>query len=565
MADDKIKNLRDWMASHKLDAYLVPHSDRFQSEYLQSGDERLAWLTGFTGSAGMAAITADKAVLYTDGRYILQAEKQVDGDVFDIVEAPPANPLVWLSDNLPDDAVIGFDPWLFTVAQIKQWERSTNAQGWEFNGVEGNPIDLQWHDKAAEPIVMASPHPMKFAGQSTADKIAAVLKKKNAAAGYLLISEPALVCWLLNMRGRDVAHTPVVQSVALLDEHGQVVLFTDPQKITDDLRKIWGETVVVEDLENLPDHLATIDGKLQIDPSLCAFAVKEFCLEQGIDVVEAADPAILLRACKNKTEIDGAFDAHDKDAVAFAEFKAWFAAQDFVRDTITELDIVSQLAQCRRAVGAVDDSFDTIAGFGPNGAIVHYRADETSNLRLVPGNLLLLDSGGQYYEGTTDVTRVLAIGTPNAAMKTHYTAVLKGLIALSTTRFPVGTSGGALDALARAPIWALGLDYAHGTGHGVGSFLSVHEGPVRFRAGSDVPLQAGMILSIEPGIYLASQYGIRLENLVVVVQDKRADDVKDMLAFKTLTKLPFEANLIEWTQLSACEIQWLKDFQTFQA
>ena len=561
MADEKITALRLWMQAQGIDAYLVPHADRFQSEYLQAGDERLAWLTGFTGSAGLAIVTAEKAALFTDGRYMLQAAQQIDPAVYEIVEAPPATPTAWLETKLDEKAVIGFDPWLITVAQMAHWQRE--AKQWDFAPLEQNPIDTQWQNKPRQDMSVAEQHELKFAGQSTPEKVAAVISCLHKHATALLITEPGLVCWLLNMRGRDVAHTPLVHALALLDRDGHVTLFVDPDKITLALRDVWGQQVTVEKLEALYDMLQKTKAPLQIDPRQCPFAIKEFCVANTIQLIEATDPAVNLRAAKNDVEIAGAAAAHQQDLIAFADFMAWFKAQDFSTAKITELDVVARLTAARKKAGALDNSFDTIAGFGGNGAIVHYRADETSNATLAPDNLLLLDSGGQYRTGTTDVTRVLPIGTPSAQMKTHYTAVLKGLIELSTTRFPAGTTGIQLDAIARAPIWALGLDYAHGTGHGVGSYLSVHEGPQGLSVRAGAPFMPGMILSIEPGIYLEGQYGIRLENLVVVIEDNRPNDVKKMLAFKTLTKLPFEAGLIDWAQLNAMQIDWLQAFQTF--
>lgn len=558
---DKITRLREWMIEQKLDAYLVPHADRFQSEYLPPSEERLAWLTGFTGSAGLAAILSDAAILFTDGRYTLQAAQQLDTARYEVVEAPPANPMESLSRHLQDEAVIGFDPLLFTVAQIAVWRKAAAAQGWLLLPVEENPVDRLWQDKPVETVHVAEVHEAAYAGEATENKIQALLKAKAKQAGYLLVAEPALVCWLLNMRGRDVAHTPLVQSLALLDREGQVTLFTDPQKITPALRASWGNHVAVEDLSRLYEALGKLTEPLQIDPAQCPYAVRDFCEDKNVTLVEATDPGLLLRACKNPVEIAGAITAHETDAKAFDVFFDWFHARDFASGNVTELDVVEALAKARQSTGqCVDESFDTIAGYGPNGAIVHYRADEQSNRALLPGNLLLLDSGGQYRCGTTDITRTLAIGTPSPEMKRHYMAVLKGLLALSMTRFPAGSTGGQLDAIARRPVWALGLDYAHGTGHGVGSYLSVHEGPQRLSSNSTVVLQEGMILSIEPGIYLNGEYGIRLENLVVVVADERPDDRKKMLAFKTLTKVPFDAALIDETLLSPEEREFLRQF-----
>lgn len=560
VADKKIKPLREWMENENLDAYLVPHADRFQSEYLPPEDERLAWLTGFTGSAGIAAILRENAVLFTDGRYTLQAAKQVDTAIFDVVESPPEKPVEWLKDKLAEQARIGFDPWLFTVSQMQMWQRVAHENKWEMIAIDHNPIDELWQDKPSAKIIPAMPHELKYAGISTAEKISNILAKKEPETAYILISEPGLVCWLLNMRGQDVAHVPLVQSLALLDEKGQVILFTNPKKIGAELKRIWGNSVSVRDLSELENTLRKLDKNLQIDPAQCPYAVKEFCIANTIPLVEAADPSLLLRACKNDVEIQGAQLAQEMDAKAFNEFMQWFSARDFERENITELDVIETLHQCRKNNGSLDDSFDTIVGFGSNGAIIHYRADESCNLRLQPGNLLLLDSGGQYYEGTTDVTRVLAIGEATQQMKEHYTAVLKGLITLSVARFPLGTTGAQLDSLSRSHIWAVGLDYAHGTGHGVGSYMSVHEGPQGISSRSTVPLQAGMMLSIEPGIYLQGEYGIRLENIVVVVADTKADDKKPMLAFRTLTKTPFDERLILQDRLSAAEKAFLKQF-----
>jgi Xaa-Pro aminopeptidase len=561
-APARIAQLRKWLDAQKIDAYLVPHSDRFQSEMLPALDERLAWLTGFTGSNGMAAVLKNKAVLFTDGRYTISAPLQMDMNVYEIFEAPPKNPSEWLVKELPAEGVIGFDPMLFTVAQISQWQKTAAKNKWELQAIEENPIDLFWKDRPVEAILAAEIHKSEFAGETTESKIAKILEKKSDEAHHLLISDPSLVCWLLNMRGKDVMHTPLVQSVVLLDKDGQVTLFTEPKKITPALHASWGNHVAVEDLSQLFDIILKINKPIQIDPTLADYAVKDFCIEHGIKVIEAADPSVALRANKNAVEIAGAIKAHEIDAQAVTEFRKWLKSRDFKKEKITELDVVQKLHEARVNTGqCVDDSFDTIAGFGPNGAIIHYRATKETNLQLHEGSLLLLDSGGQYHYGTTDVTRVFAIGTPTAKMKTHYTAVLKGLIALSSTRFPVGISGGHLDGLARAPIWEQGLDYAHGTGHGVGSYLSVHEWPRgAYNINTLAPFSPGMILSIEPGIYLKDEYGIRLENLVVVVEDKRAGDVKDMLAFKTLTKIPFEDDLIDRSMLNAQEIEFLKQF-----
>jgi len=564
MADARVKidQIRNWMTSKNIDAYLVPRSDRYQGEYVTPSQERLKWLTNFTGSHGVVAILQNKAALFVSGMYTLQSSMQIDTDLYQIVESPPASPMEWLGKNLKRKSVIGFDPMLFTASQIALWRKAAAKEEWVFQPIEENAIDQFWFNKPADPVNKAVAQKIEFAGETTESKVSRIVEEISEDAHHLLISEPSMVSWLLNMRGQDITHTPLVHSQALLDKENQITLFVDQQKITPDLRTAWGNHVAVEDLSNLLDVIAKINKPLQIDPLETPYAVKAFCDQKKISLIETSNPAIQMRAQKNKIEIDGAIKAHEIDAQAFADFTTWFKSQDFKKESISELDIVAKLHELRKATGqCVDDSFDTIAGYGPNGAIIHYNATEETNLQLKENSLLLLDSGGQYHYGTTDVTRVFALGAPTKEMKTHYTAVLKGLINLSMVRFPEGTKGGQLDSLARAPIWELGLNYAHGTGHGVGSYLSVHEWPrAAFHLQNLIPLLPGMILSIEPGIYIKGQYGIRLENLVVVIEDKRPGDVQKMLAFKTLTKIPFENDLIDFDLMNENEKAFLKQF-----
>ena len=564
MAAQKIKQLRDWMKKNGLQAYIVPHSDRFQSEYLAQQDERLAWLTGFTGSAGTAIVTLDKAALFTDGRYTLQAPQQVDTKIIDVIEIAAQRPTQWLAKHVKKGGAVGFDPWLLTIAQAQQFDKAGEKDGWVLKAVEENPIDLLWADRPPERIVTGEIHNVKYAGVPRDKKVKGVLARTSKDADALLVTQPALVNWLLNLRGRDVAHNPLLQSAALIDEDAHVTLFTDPRKVTPAMRRDLGNRVSVEDLSRLGDELARLKKPVQADPGHTAYAIKVFCDAKKIPLVLETDPGVMARAIKNKTEIKGATLAHQKDAKAFEAFFKWYKTQDFSKKKITELDVMHQILKARAAdKDFIEESFNTIAGFGPNGAIVHYAATAESSLRLKPNSLLLLDSGGQYRGGTTDITRTLAVGTPTAGMKKHYTAVLKGLIALSTSRFPDGTTGAQLDALARAPIWQIGTNYAHGTGHGVGSFLGVHEGPQGLSHAAQTPLKPGMILSIEPGIYITGKYGIRLENLAVVVEDNRKGDVYPMLAFDTLTKVPFESELIAWDRLDENERAFLAGFDTY--
>ena len=564
MAAEKLKQLRAWMKANNLQAYVVPHSDRFQSEYLAPEDERLAWPTGFTGSAGDFIITPKKAVLFVDGRYTLQAPKQVDTKSIDVIEtSKDMRPSLWLKDNIKQGEHVGFDPWLLTVAHVTQYEKIAQTGGWVFEPVALNPIDALWKGRPQEKIAAAEIHDVKYAGLDRVKKIKEVMSYTSDKTDALLVTQPALVNWLLNVRGRDVAHNPLLQSAALIDGDEHVTLFADLRKVPQAMRKALGNRVSVEELGRLTESLARRKKPIQIDPTHTPYAIKAFCDAKKIQLIQETDPGVLARAQKNKTEIKGARAAHQKDKKAFTVFLKWYDAQDFAKKKITETDIMAKLHEARAADrDLVEESFNTIAGFGPNGAIVHYAADSKTALRLKPNSLLLLDSGGQYRCGTTDVTRTLSVGIPTKEMKTHYTAVLKGLIALSSIRFPKGTTGAQLDALARAPIWDLGLNYTHGTGHGVGSFLGVHEGPQGFTPNSTTPLLPGMILSVEPGIYIAGKYGIRLENLVVVIEDKKTGDIFPMLAFETLTDIPFDAKLIAWDQLTDAEKEFLVRFDT---
>ncbi len=539
MATQKLELLRAWMKRSKIDLLIVPHADRFQSEYLAPRDERLAWLTGFTGSNGMALVTLKKAALFTDSRYTLQAQKET-AKGFAILDSAATHPLHWLQDQIKPKQRIGIDPWLFTITQFAQWGKAIAAAKAQLVTLETNPIDTLWNDRPPEPIIPAESHALRYAGRTAKQKIKDLMERLEEDTDRILISDPLLVCWLLNIRGRDVAHVPVVQALALVTRKGQVTVFANPKKIP---RALKLKTLP---LEALIPTLARTKTPPQIDPQQCPFAVKHALSQKKIPVIEATDPCIQLRACKNTTEVKGAVLAHKKDAIAYKKFLTWFNKRDFARETITEMDIAAKLRAFRAEDrDFMDDSFDTIAGFAGNGAIVHYRADAKSNKRLRPGNLLLLDSGAQYRCGTTDITRTLAIGKPTSQMKKHYQAVYRGLQALSATRFPSGTSGAQLEAIARRELWALGLDYGHGTGHGVGSYLSVHEGPQGFTARSFAPLMPGMILSIEPGVYHTGLFGIRLENLVVVVEDTKPGDMRKMLTFRTLTDVAFDRKMLK--------------------
>ena len=421
MATQKLSALRAWMHKEKIDAFIVPHADRFQSEYLPPRDERLAWLTGFTGSNGLAIVTTKQAALFTDSRYTLQAGKQVNKKDYAIVDMAAQHPTQWLDARLKPRLRVAVDPWLFTVNQFAQWGKIIQANAAMLVTLQTNPIDTLWRDRPAASTAKATSHALKYAGITTKQKIKQLISDMDDDAERILVADPLLVCWLLNIRGGDVAHVPVLQSLALVTRGGKVTLFANPAQVP----KTLG--LSVQPLDKLLAVLAGSKAPLQIDPNQCPFAVKHALAAKKVPMIEAADPCILLRACKNAVEIKGAVLAHKKDAIAYKKFLAWFAKRDFARENITEMDIAAKLRQFRAADrDFMDDSFDTIAGFAGNGAIVHYRADAKSNKRLRPGNLLLLDSGAQYRCGTTDITRVLAVGKATPEMKKHYQAVSRG-------------------------------------------------------------------------------------------------------------------------------------------
>lgn len=533
------------MKRKKIDALIVPHSDFFQSEYLEACNERLAWLTGFTGSNGQAIVTQKEAVMFTDSRYTIQGVRETKPFGFVTAETPTVRPSTWLTKHLKKGQRVAIDPALFTVQQSIIWRDLIASLGGKLVLETENPVDLFWHDRPAQGRHPAEIHALKYAGVASNVKIKQVIAQINAQASHLLVTDPGLVCWLLNIRGRDVAHVPVLQSMALVSRDGRVTLFTDMTKISPAMRKALGTKISVQPLDKIIPVVSKTVKALQLDPHKCPLSLQAAFLKKRLSLIEAGDPCTTLRACKNAAEIKGAILAHKKDAAAFKKFFAWFAKLDFTRQKVTELDIVMKLRDCREMdPDFIDDSFSTISGFGANGAIVHYRVSPQSNTRLTPGNLLLLDSGAQYRCGTTDITRVLAVGKPTKEMIDHYNAVYRGMKSLSDVRFPAGTTGAQLEAIARRELWTHGLDYGHGTGHGVGSFMSVHEGPQGFTPHSNAPLLPGMILSVEPGVYHKGKFGIRLENLVLVEEDKRKGDMKPMLKFRTLTDVAFDRKLL---------------------
>jgi Xaa-Pro aminopeptidase len=566
-AAGRLVRLREELARQDLTAFIIPHADEHQSEYLPASAERLAWLTGFTGSAGMAIVLADRAVVFVDGRYTLQAAAQVDAQRFEIVDLIGEPPARWLTDRLSADDRIGYDPWLLTVAQVRRFSEACKKSGAALVAVDDNPIDRMWQDRPAPPTGAVTLHPVEFAGVEATEKVARIQEVLAAKpADATILTQADSIAWLLNIRGADINHDPVPLSFAILPRSGRPQLFIDGRKLSNAVRAHLVETADLGEPAEFNTGLAALGrkgAKVLLDPQSAAESVAQALTNSGATIVDGSDPVVLPKARKNETEIDGARRAHIRDGAAMVRFLAWLdrTAPSGELDEIAAATRLEELrADTAKRDGAelVDISFDTIAGFGPNGAIVHYRVTTRTSRRIEPGSLFLVDSGGQYRDGTTDITRTVAIGTPSARMRDRFTRVLKGHIAVATARFPAGTPGAQLDALARIALWRGGFDFDHGTGHGVGSFLSVHEGPARIARTGTVPIEAGMILSNEPGYYKAGAYGIRIENLVATTPAAPIPGGdRDMLGFETLSLCPIDRRLIEPTLLSEEEIAWL--------
>jgi Xaa-Pro aminopeptidase len=553
--------LRAELATRQLDGFVVPLSDEHMSEYVGGYAQRLAWLTGFGGSAGAAVVLADKAAMFVDGRYTLQVRDQVDGAHWSYESVPQTSTAEWLKTHAPQGARIGYDAWLHSKPWVQAATRALDEREAQLVAVTTNPIDSIWTDRPAPSSAPVDVHPESFAGQPATAKRAAIaewLKGKKADATILTALDS--IAWAFNIRGSDVERTPVTLAFAMIWQDETADLFVAPEKITDAVRAHLGAAVRLHPYAGFGDALGWLAGKtVAVDPERSVSSI--FNLLQAVDstIIEDRDPVILPKAVKNEVEIAGTRAAHRRDGAALSRFLHWLA-QHGPSGGETELSASDQLEEFRKqAQQLVDLSFDTISGSGPNGAIVHYRVSEATNRPIEPGTLYLVDSGGQYRDGTTDVTRTIAIGPVPDEMKRRFTLVLKGHIALARARFPKGTRGSQLDVLARQFLWGEGLDYAHGTGHGVGSFLSVHEGPQRIATvlTGDEPLQPGMIVSNEPGYYKTGGYGIRIENLVLVIEDQRAGEEKDMLAFETLTLAPIDRYAIAPELLDAGERAWL--------
>src|SRR6187431_2431582 len=560
----RLATLREELARRKLTGFVIPRADQQQNEYVAASEERLAWLTGFTGSAGMAIVLTREAAVFVDGRYTLQATKQVDRKAWHIEPLADPPPEHWLAKHLAAGDRLGFDPWLHTSAAAERLAAACTKAGAELIAVDGNPLDSVWTERPAPPLGPVSVHGAQFSGEVEAEKLKRIrLEIHKLGAEALVLSDSHAVAWTFNIRGADVSHTPLPLSYALVPKDGRPTIFIDHRKLSNLTRDHLERSADVRDPDALVPgltELARSGAAIALDGATAADALSRMIAAAGGKPVRGNDPVSLLKAVKNITEIEGTRTAHQRDAVALARFLAW-VDREAPSGALTEIDAVEALETFRRQTCALKDvSFPTISGTGPNGAIVHYRVTRRSNRRVSPGDLLLIDSGAQYEDGTTDVTRTIAIGPPSDEMRDRFTRVLRGHIAIARALFPDGTTGAQLDSFARQFLWQAGLDFEHGTGHGVGSYLSVHEGPARISKLGTAALKRGMILSNEPGYYKAGAYGIRIENLVLVTEAKVEGAEKSMNAFETLTFAPIDRRLILPGLMTAEEISWLDDY-----
>ena len=553
----RLAALRERLAAIGLAGFIVPRSDVHQGEYVAARDERLQWLTGFTGSAGFCIVLPDVAGVFIDGRYRTQVKAQVDLGAFTPVPWPEVKPGDWVKEKLATGRV-GFDPWLHTADEVAKLQTALEGTDVTLEATSENPVDAIWPDQPAAPLGKAFVHPVELAGESHADKRTRLAEGlRTAGQKAAVITLPDSLCWLLNLRGADVPKNPVLHGFAVLHDDGRVDLFVNPAKLDAVVRDHLGPEVVAHPVDGFGEALKGLKGPVRVDKSQAPLAVSDILTGAGVEVVWGDDPCRLPKACKNAAEIAATREAHLRDGAAMVEFLRWLDEAS-PSGGLTEISVVQALEGFRRATNALHDiSFDTICGAGPNGAIMHYRVTEETNRPVQQNELLLVDSGAQYLDGTTDITRTVAIGDPGLEARECYTRVLQGVIAISRVRFPKGLPGRDIDALARFNLWVAGQDYDHGTGHGVGAFLSVHEGPQRISRVSEVPLEPGMILSNEPGYYREGSFGIRLENLIVVEEAPALGDNRAQMAFETLTFVPFDRRLILREELSPGEVRWL--------
>ncbi|ACI99426.1 aminopeptidase P family protein [Rhodospirillum centenum] len=561
----RLAALRAELHRRGLDGFVIPRGDEHQGEYVPLRANRLAWLTGFTGSAGMALVLKEKAAIFIDGRYTLQVRQEVDNATYEYRHLIDEFHGDWAAGLLRTGQKLGFDPWLHTVGWVERMRNALARCGAELIAVDDNPIDTVWHDQPPAPLGLVTAHPERYAGKSAADKRAEVARElERSGTRAAVLTQPDSIAWLLNVRGSDVPCTPLPLSFALARDSGEVDWFVDRRKLAPGLEEHLGNQVAVRPPEELGDELDALGkagAKVRVDPGNSAVWIFDRLHVTGGRVEREADPCILPKACKNPVEIAGARAAHVRDGVAMARFLCWLE-QEAPAGRLDEIAAAQRLLAFRREGELFQDqSFETISAAGPNAALCHYRVSEKTNRRIENNSLYLVDSGAQYLDGTTDITRTVAVGEPTAEMKRLFTLVLKGHIAISTVRFPGGTTGSQLDALARQYLWAEGLDYDHGTGHGVGSFLSVHEGPQRIaKMHNPQPLLPGMILSNEPGYYRTGGFGIRTETLVLVTALEVPGAERPVLGFETLTLAPIDRRLVEPSLLTPAERDWLNGY-----
>ena len=564
----RITLLRKELLNQNLDGFVVPVADEHQGEYLPKCAQRLRWLTGFTGSAGVALILKNKAALFVDGRYTLQAANEVDENVLEIFNISDMSPDTWISSKIGLGDTLGYDPWLHTVNGALRLKKATEKSGANLLAIEPNAIDIIWNNQPAKPLSPIKALGIQFTGQSSSDKRSAIAKNLNKDdLDAVIITSPASIAWLGNLRGGDVPYTPFTLSFGILHADARLDLFVDPRKVSPSVAELLKDDVSIQTISEFTSALDDLGGKeakILIDPATTAEAIHLKLEAVGAKLKADDDPCILPKSCKNDVELEGIRAAHRRDGLALTRFLGWLSMKGSGKGE-TEISAAERLETFRREGEHIQGlSFPTISGAGPNGAIIHYRVTEKSNQPLKNNGLYLVDSGAQYLDGTTDVTRTIAIGTPTDEMRDRFTRVLSGHIALATVVFPEGTTGSQLDALARAPLWKAGLDYDHGTGHGVGHYLGVHEGPHRIsKSPSRVSLKPGMIVSNEPGYYKHGAYGIRIENLLVVINiDNQVRTNKKMLGFETLTVAPIDLSLVERALLSSDEAAWLNSYHS---
>ena len=567
MIKERIEALRGLMKKNKIKAYLVPSTDPHQSEYLPVMWERRKWLSGFTGSAGDLAITLKKTGLWTDSRYFLQAEQQLQGSGIDLFKIGiPGVPTIpqWLKKELKAEDKVGFDPRLFSYNETQKLKSFLKEWRIKLTPIEKNLIDNIWQDQPPFPKNQIKPHPKKYAGRSIEEKLEMLRQqmKEEKVKAHILTTLDS-IAWVFNIRGTDVEFNPVVIAYAIITPK-KAMLFTDMEKITRAVRRHLGETVQVYDYDDFRKQLkklAKSELKVWLDPNSVSYWIVDI-LKKDCDLFFKESPVTRLKALKNKTEITGAKAAHIRDGVAMVKFLHWLE-RTVPQGGVTEISASQKLEEFRQELDLYQGpSFETIAGYQEHGAIVHYASTPQTDVELKPRGIFLIDSGGQYLDGTTDITRTIALGKPTAEQKDRFTRILKGHISLAMTRFPRGTAGNQLDTIARKPLWDINQNYGHGTGHGIGAYLNVHEGPqaISYYRGLGVPLEPGMIISNEPGYYKTGEYGMRVENLIVVVEDKNGKTTNDFYSFETISLCPIDLNLIDKNLLSARELGWLNSY-----